>query len=61
MYFEKVFLINVSSTSNDLLNHYILGEFLLTETYGQGAVRKEICIAPFFKCFKTNAIGEPHW
>ena len=61
MHFEKVFLINFSSTWNDLLNHCILGEFLLTETYGQGDVRKEIRIAPFFECFKTNAIGEPHW
>ena len=40
-----------------LLRHCISAKFLLMEGYVQGALRKEMHIAPFVERFKTVALG----
>ena len=47
-----------ASTWNHLQKHYISAEFLLVEGYLQGALRKELCIAPFIEHFKTASLGK---
>ena len=51
---------NFVSTSNNLLKHCISNEFLLMEGYVQGALRKELHIAPFVERFKTTTLGKYH-
>ena len=40
-----------ASTWNNLLKHWISVDFFLVESYGQGALRKELGIAPFVERF----------
>ena len=40
-----------------LIGHCISAKFLLMEGYVQGALRKEMHIAPFVERFKTVALG----
>ena len=47
---------NFASTWN-WLKHWFLSEFLLIESYLQGALRKELCIAPFVERFKITTLG----
>ena len=39
------------------LKHLISSEFFLIESYLQGALRKELHIAPFEECFKISTLG----
>ena len=63
---EKVFLINLISTYPKLLKHFIFARFLLIEGSEQGALRKELILAPFVELilapfverFKTVTLGK---
>ena len=46
-----------TSTSNKLFKRCISVNFLLIEVFVQGALRKELQIAPFVERFKTIALG----
>ena len=48
---------NFASTWNNLIKHWISVDFFLVEGYGQGALRKELHIAPLVQCFKTSTLG----
>ena len=48
---------NFASTLKNLLKDYISVDFLLIEGYGQGALRKEQCIAPLVEFFKIATLG----
>ena len=50
-----------ASTWNHLLKHCIFVEFLLVEGYMQGALRKELRIAPFVESFETASLGRSYW
>ena len=47
--------------SYNSLKHSISAEFLLMEGYVQGALRKQLHIAPFVECFKAATLGKPYW
>ena len=47
-----------ASTWSNLLKHCIFVKFLLTEVYVQGALRKELFIAPFLERFNTSLLGK---
>ena len=49
-----------ASTWYKLLKHCISVEFLLVERYLQGALRKELPIAPFLERFKTAILGSSY-
>ena len=53
-YFEKAFLINLIMTYSKLLNIFIYARFLLIEACEQGALRKELIVAPFVERFKIG-------
>ena len=44
----------------NLLKHSISAKFLLMEGYAQGALRKELHIAPFGEHFETTTLGKYH-
>ena len=46
-----------ASTWNNLLKHFISIDFLLVEGYVQGALRKELRIAPLVELSKTVTLG----
>ena len=48
---------NFASTWNRLLKHCISAEFRLIEGYVQGALRKELSIAPFVEHCKKATLG----
>ena len=48
---------NFASTWNNLRKHWISAKFLLMEGYVQGALRKELRIAPFVERFKIATLG----
>ena len=45
-HFSKVLLINSISTQTNLLKNFIFVHLLLLESYEQGALQKELIIAP---------------
>ena len=51
---------NFASSWNNLLKHCISADFLLMESYLQGALRKELRIAPFVDRFKTVTLGRSY-
>ena len=51
---------NFSNTWNNSLKHFISAKFLLMESYVQGALRKELSIAPFIECIKNTTLGMSH-
>ena len=51
---------NFASTWNKLLKHCISVEFLLVKCYVQGALRKELPLAPFVERFKTATLGRSY-
>ena len=53
VFFGKVLPIRFASTLNNLLKHCISAEFWLIESYPQGALRKELHIAPFAERYKA--------
>ena len=58
-FFQKVLLINFISTYSKLLKHFIFACFLLIEGYEQGALRKELIVAPFVERFKAGTLRKP--
>ena len=48
---------NFASTWNNLIKHWISVDFFLVEGYGQGALRKDLRIAPFVERFKIATLG----
>ena len=44
-----------------ILKYCISAEFLLMEGYGQGALRKDLLIAPFVEQSKTTTLGRSQW
>ena len=46
-----------ATTRHNLLKHCISANFLLVESYVQGALQKELPIAPFGERIKTVAMG----
>ena len=48
---------NFASTWISLLEHWISVDLFQVEDYGQGALRKELCIAPFVERFKVTTLG----
>ena len=53
----RSYLCVFASTWNNLLKHCISVDFLLVEGYVQGALRKNLCIAPFVERFKAVTLG----
>ena len=47
---------NSACTWFNLLKHWNSAEFLLVEGYAQGALRKELRIAPFVERFKAATL-----
>ena len=47
-----------AGTWSNLLKHFISVKFLLIEGYVQGALRKEVFIAPFIGRFNTPTLGK---
>ena len=58
---QVFFLINFISTYSKLLKHFIYARFLLIEGYEQGALRKELIVAPFVERFKAGTLRKPSW
>ena len=56
---QVFFLVNVIGTYSKLLKHFIYARFLLIEAYEQGALRKELTIAPFVERFETGTLRKP--
>ena len=52
---------NFASPWNKLLKRCISVEFLLVKGYVQGALRKELLLAPFVERFKTATLGKSYW
>ena len=52
---KKIFFV---STWDNLRKHCISARFLLLEGYVQGALQKELHIAPFVERFKTTTLGK---
>ena len=44
------------STYSILLKHFIFARFLLIEAYEQGALLKDLIVAPFVERFKTATL-----
>ena len=47
---------NLISAYSKLLKHFIFARFLLIEGCEQGALRKELIVAPFVELFKTATL-----
>ena len=52
---------NFISTYSKLLKHFIFARILLIEDYEQGALRKELIVAPFVEQFKRGTLRKPSW
>ena len=59
--YRKVLLINFVRIWHNLLSHCIFAKFWLMEDYVQGALRKELQIAPFLEHFKTTTLRKSYW
>ena len=46
-------MINFANTGKNLLKYWICAEFLLMESYAQGALRKAVLISTCMKRFKA--------
>ena len=51
-------MIHFAGTWDNLLKHCISAEFLLVAVYVQGALRKELHIAPFVECLLNQLLWE---
>ena len=51
---------NFACTWKNLLKYCISVDFLLIEGYAQGALRKELHIAPFVEHFKIATLGRSY-
>ena len=60
-FFQQVLLINIISTCLNLLQHFIFAHLLLLEDYEQGALQKELIIAPLMEWFKTATFRKSYW
>ena len=52
---------NFISTWNNLPRHRVFADSLLIASYVQGALRKELLMAPFIKRFKTVTLRKSYW
>ena len=59
-YFLKVLLINSINTESNLLKGFIFVHLLL-EDYEQGALQKELIIAPLMERFKRAIFRKSYW
>ena len=59
-YFLKVLLINSINTESNLLKGFIFVHLLL-EDYEQGALQKELIIAPLMEQFKRAIFRKSYW
>ena len=57
-YFGKVLLINLAIIWKNLLEHCISVEYLLMNGYLQGALRREVLVAPFLEHFNITTLGK---
>ena len=60
-YFGKALLRDFANSWNNLLKHCTSAEYLLIQGYVQGALRKELFIAPFVEHFKITTLGKSQW
>ena len=60
-WFEKAFLINFISAYSNWLKDLFFARFMLIEDYEQGALRKELIVAPFVERFETATLRKPSW
>ena len=60
-YFSKVLLINSINTWSNLLENFIFVHRLLLEDYEQGALQKELIVAPLMERFKTATFRKSYW
>ena len=60
-YFLKVLLINSINSQNSFLKNSIFVLLLLLEYYEQGALQKELIIAPLMELFKATTFGKSYW
>ena len=44
-----------------MMKHCIFAKMVLIKGYVQGALRKELCIAPVVECFKTTNLRNSNW
>ena len=58
--FGKVSLINFFSTWTKIPKNCIFADVLLMEGQVQGALQKELLIAPFVERFKRATLGKSH-
>ena len=58
--FGKVSLINFFSTWTKIPMHCIFADVLLMEGQVQGALQKELLIAPFLERFQRATLGKSH-
>ena len=56
-----IFLTNFISIYSKLLKNFIYTCFPLIEDYEQGALRKELFIAPLVERFNTPTLGKCYW
>ena len=56
---DVTFLIHFISPYSKLLKRFIFARFLLIERYEQGALRKELIVAPFVQRFETGTLIKP--
>ena len=47
------------NTNSKLFKHFIFARFPLIEDYEQGALRKELIVAPFVERFKAGTLRKP--
>ena len=59
-YLGKVRLQMSNNTSNKMPKHCIFAKVFLIEDYVQGALRKELFIAPFVERFNTATLGKSY-
>ena len=60
-YLSKALLINSINTQNSLLRNFILVHLLLLEDYEQGALQKDLIIAPLMQQFEIATFRKPYW
>ena len=60
-YLSKALLINSINTQSNLLRNFIFVHLLLLEDYEQGALQKDLIIAPLMQQFETATFRKPYW
>ena len=60
-YFGKILLRGFANSWNNSFKHCTSAEHLLKQGYVQGALRKELFIAPFIEHFIITTLGKAQW